>query len=166
MKTQLESLADFFRENVPERAMKGFSSETGEMSAVPAERDLGLGQHRMMVIRYEAQMAWERFPYRLYAPQLLMALLKAWVDDHGNDVMDDLGMTDAEPGWDVSVEDAETAVVVLTLPLVEELVIKRDANGDIPWGGERWSLADPEIWTAFAAGIYGASDVGAPVGED
>ncbi len=49
----------------------------------------------------------------------------------------------AEPDWDASVEDEETATVVLTVPMVEELVIRQDENGAIPWRGERWSLAEP-----------------------
>lgn len=163
--TQLESLTAFFRANVPERAMQSFSSLIDEMRIVPAERDLGMGQYRQAVIRYSAQLAWERFPYRLCPPQLLVALLKAWLDDYGSDVMDELDISFADPEWDVSVEDEETAVVVLTVPLVEELVIRQDENGAIPWRGERWSLADPEVLTAFSAAIYGADTAAAPVGE-
>lgn len=163
--TQLDSLTAFFRANVPPRAQQGFSSLMDEMRVVPAAKDLGQGQYRQAVIRYSALLSWERFPYRLCAPQLLVALMEAWLDDCGSDVMDELGITDAEPDWDISVEDEETATVVLTMPLVEELVIKQDDNGAIPWRGERWSLAEPEVWTAFSAAIYGTDSAAAPVGE-
>ena len=66
----------------------------------------------------------------------------------------------------MSVEDEETATVVLTMPLVEELVIRQDEKGLIPWRGERWSLVDPEILTAYSAAIYGSGHDGAPVGDD
>lgn len=165
MKTQLDSLTAFFRANVPERAQQGFSSLMDEMRVVPAAKDLGQGQYRQAVIRYSALLSWERFPYRLCAPQLLVALMEAWLDDYGSEVMDDLGITDAEPDWDISVEDEETATVVLTIPLVEELVIKQDDNGAIPWRGERWSLAEPDVWTAFSAAIYGTDSAAAPVGD-
>lgn len=164
--TQLDSLTAFFRANVPPRAQQGFSSLMDEMRVVPAAKDLGQGQHRQAVIRYSALLSWERFPYRLCPPQLLVALMEAWLDDHGSEVMDELGITDAEPDWDISVEDEETATVVLTMPLVEELVIKQDDNGAIPWRGERWSLAEPEVWTAFSAAIFGTDSAAAPVGED
>ena len=166
MTTQLDSLTAFFRENVPKRAQQGFSSLLDEMRIVPAAKDLGQGQYRQAVIRYSALIAWERFPYRLCAPQLLVALMEAWLDDYGSGVMDELGITDSEPEWDVSVEDEETATVVLTIPLVEELVIKQDADGAIPWRGERWSLAEQEILTAFSGAVYGADPDGAPVGGD
>jgi len=165
MKTQLDSLTEFFRENVPKRAMLCFTSQIDEMRIVPAAKDLGLGQYRQAVIRYSAQIAWERFPFRLCPPQLLVSLMEAWLDDYGSEVMDELGITDAEPEWDVSVEDAETAVVVLTIPLVEELVIRQDESGAVPWRGERWSLVNPEILTAFSATVYSTDSAGAPVGE-
>ena len=166
MKTQLDSLTEFFKASVPRRAQLGFSSLIDEMRIIPAAKDLGQGQYRQAVIRYSALLSWERFPYRLCAPQLLVALMEAWLDDHGNEVMDELGITDAEPEWDVSVEDEETATVVLTMPLVEELVIRQDEKGLIPWRGERWSLVDPEILTAYSAAIYGSGHDGAPVGDE
>lgn len=165
MKTQLESLTEFFCQNVPERAQQGFDSIIDEMQVVPAAKDLGLSQYRQAVIRYSAVLSWERFPYRLCAPQLLVSLLLAWTDEYGSDVMEDIGITDADPEWDVSVEDAETATVVLTMPLAEELVIRQDDKGDIPWNGARWSLVDPEIWTALSARVIGTDETGAPIGD-
>ncbi|KYC09993.1 phage tail protein [Salmonella enterica subsp. enterica] len=134
-----------------------------EMKIIPAAKDYGLGQYRQAVIRYDAVLSWARFPYRLCPPQLLMSLLAAWLDDADRDLLDEVGLSEAEPDWDVSVEDEETATVVLTVPMVEELVIRQDENGAIPWRGERWSLADPEIWTALTASIFSVDETGAPV---
>lgn len=163
--TQLENLTAFFQQNVPPRAMKAFNSVLDEMEFIPAARDLGLGQYRQAVIRYDAVLSWERFPYRLCPPQLLMALLAAWLDEADRELLDDIGVTEADPQWDVSVEDEETATVVLTVPMAEELVIKPDVNGAIPWRGERWSLVNAEIWTAITANIYGVDETGAPIGD-
>ncbi|MCX0230659.1 phage major capsid protein, P2 family [Escherichia coli] len=116
-------------------------------------------------IRYDAVLSWERFPYRLCPPQLLMSLLAAWLDDADRELLDEVGLSEAEPDWDVSVEDEETATIVLTVPMVEELVIRQDENGAIPWRGERWSLVEPEIWTALTASIYSVDEAGAPVGD-
>ncbi|MFL3531089.1 phage tail protein, partial [Citrobacter amalonaticus] len=96
---------------------------------------------------------------------LLMSLLAAWLDDADRELLDEVGLSEAEPDWDVSVEDEEVATVVLTVPMVEELVIRQDENGAIPWRGERWSLVEPEIWTALTASIYSVDEVGAPVGD-
>ena len=98
-------------------------------------------------------------------PQLLMSLLAAWLDDADRELLDEVGLSEAEPDWDVSVEDEEVATVVLTVPMVEELVIRQDENGAIPWRGERWSLVEPEIWTALTASIYSVDEAGAPVGD-
>ncbi|EFE63336.1 phage tail protein [Escherichia coli] len=162
--TQLESLTAFFRQNVPPRAMQSFDSVMDEMECIPAAKDYGLDQYRQAVIRYDAVLSWERFPYRLCPPQLLMSLMLAWLDEADRELLEDIGITEADPQWDVTVESEETATVVLTVPMAEELVVKKDINGAIPWRGERWSLVDPEIWTALTATVYGVDETGAPVG--
>ncbi|HEY3982679.1 phage tail protein [Cedecea sp.] len=163
--TQLESLTALFRENVPARVMQGFSSFLDEMKFIPATRDMGLGQYRQAIIRYDALLTWERFPFRLVPPQLLMSLLAAWLDEASQSLLDDIGQSESEPDWDVSVETEETATIVLTVPMAEELVIKRDKNGAIPWQGERWSLVEPEVWTAITAQVFGVDEAGAPIGS-
>lgn len=164
--TQIESLTAFFKQNVPPRAMQSFDSVLDEMKFIPAAKDYGLGQYRQAVIRYDAVLSWGRFPYRLCPPQLLMSLLAAWLDDADRELLDEVGLTEAEPDWDVSVEDEETATVVLTVPMAEELVIQKDENGAIPWRGERWTLVNPDIWIATTAHIYGVDEAGSPVGGD
>lgn len=163
--TQLENLTAFFTDNVPARAMRSFSSVTDEMACIEAAKDFGLGQYRQAVIRYDAVLTWERFPYRLYPPQLLMSLMLAWLDDADRQLLEDIGITETDPQWDVSVADEETADIVLTVPMADELVIQEDENGPIPWQGKRWSLVEPEIWTALTATIYGVDESGAPVGD-
>lgn len=165
MKTQLDSLTAFFTQNVPERARRGFDSQIDGMQVISAARDLGAGQYRLSVLRYTALLSWERFPFRLVDPQLLVALLEVWMDEHAAPVMEELGIENTEADWDVTLEDEETATVVLTLPLADELVIRPDAAGLIPYRGERWSLVEPEIWTALSATVHGVDEAGAPVGE-
>ncbi|EAW0820891.1 phage tail protein, partial [Salmonella enterica subsp. enterica serovar Weltevreden] len=100
--TQIQSLTAFFQENVPPRAMQSFDSVLDEMKFIPAAKDYGLGQYRQAVIRYDAVLSWSRFPYRLCPPQLLMSLLAAWLDDADRDLLDEVGLSEAEPDWDVS----------------------------------------------------------------
>ncbi|TSG61066.1 phage tail protein, partial [Salmonella enterica subsp. enterica serovar Mbandaka] len=103
--TQIQSLTAFFQENVPPRAMQSFDSVLDEMKFIPAAKDYGLGQYRQAVIRYDAVLSWARYPYRLCPPQLLMSLLAAWLDDADRGLLDEVGLSEAEPDWDVSVED-------------------------------------------------------------
>ena len=58
----LESLTEFVKGNMPERAMDGFDSLMDEVRFVPAARDLGAGQYRLAIMQYTATLAWERFP--------------------------------------------------------------------------------------------------------
>ncbi|EBT2502588.1 phage tail protein, partial [Salmonella enterica subsp. enterica serovar Uganda] len=56
---------------------------------------------------------------------------------------------DAElPEFDIETIDQETAIMVVTLPMVEELNLIPDPKGQIPFDGQRWKLANPEVWTA------------------
>lgn len=165
MKTQLDSLTDMFTQNLPKRALLGFDSLIDEMQVVSAARELGQEQYRMSIIRYNALLSWERFPYRMCPPQLLIALLEAWLDELASPVLEETGIANTDATWDVTVEDEETATVVLTMPLADELVIRPDPKGVIPYRGGRWSLVEPEILTALSATVYGADEAGAPVGE-
>lgn len=123
MKTQLDSLTAFFMQNVPERAGRGFDSQIDGMKVISAARDVGNGQYRLSVLRYTALLSWERFPFRLVDPQLLVALLEVWMDEHAAPVLEETGIENTEADWDVTLEDEETATVVLSIPLADELVI-------------------------------------------
>ncbi|WP_278399795.1 phage tail protein [Hafnia paralvei] len=163
--SQLESLTQFFKDNVPPRAMLGFSSEMDELQYIPAQKDLGLGQYRLAILRSTALLSWERFPYRLCDPRLLMALMTVWLNEADRSLFERNGIDDSSPEWDVSVDDEETATVVLTVPMVEELCIVPDEKGAIPFDGQHWRLADPAIWTALTAQVFGADEQGAPIGQ-
>lgn len=163
--SQLESLTQFFKDNVPPRAMLGFSSEMDELQYIPAQKDLGLGQYRLAILRSTALLSWERFPYRQCDPRLLMALMTVWLNEADRSLFERNGIDDSSPEWDVSVDDEETATVVLTVPMVEELCIVPDEKGAIPFDGQRWRLAESAIWTALTAQVFGADEQGAPIGQ-
>ncbi|EBK4208544.1 phage tail protein, partial [Salmonella enterica] len=77
--SQLTELTDFLIANMPRRAMQGFDSQMDEIAFIPAQRDTGLGQYRIAIIRYNAVLTWERYPYREYDPKILMALFMSWL---------------------------------------------------------------------------------------
>lgn len=155
--SQLESLTSFIKSEMPQRAMQSFTSEMTGMKTIPAARDMGLGQVQL-VIRYDAELIWERFPYRECDPRLLMALLEVWqaIDTQDRDLFGQVGITNADPDWDIELIDEEAAIVSVTVPMAERLIIVPDENGQIPYQGGRYRLADPEIWTALSAMIYTA----------
>lgn len=157
--SQLASLTGFIRANMPERAMQSFTSEMESVKTIPAGKEMGLGQVRLSVIRYDAALMWERFPYRTCDPRQVMALLEVWLAQEDRDLFGQVGITSADPDWDIELIDEETAIVTVTVPMAEALIIVPDEDGAIPYQGGRYRLADAEVWTATAALVY------APGGE-
>jgi hypothetical protein len=154
--SQLDSLTGFLNEFMPARAMQSFTSEMANLKTIPAAKELGLGQVRLSVIRYDAELIWERFPYRECDPRLLMALLEVWLaaDEEKRELFGLVGITNADPDWDIELIDEETAIVAVTVPMAEALIIVPDEAGNIPYQGGRYRLANAEIWTALSALVY------------
>lgn len=151
--SQLDNLTAFITEAVPPRVMQGFDSQMDEVTFIPAQRDTGLGQYRLSIIRYNAVLTWERFPYREYDPKILMTLFLVWLSQEDRAVFEEIGIDNELPDFDVEVIDSETAIVVVTLPMAEELNLVPDEKGPIPFDGQRWRLDAPEIWTAADADV-------------
>lgn len=152
--SQIESLTGFIRANMPPRAMQSFTSEMESLKTIPAAKDKGLGQVRLSVIRYDAALLWERFPYRECDPRQVMALLEVWLAAEPRELFSQVGITSADPDWDIELIDEETAIVTVTVPMVEELIIVPDENGPVPYEGGRYRLADADIWTAMTALVF------------
>ncbi|MGV4282537.1 MULTISPECIES: phage tail protein [Enterobacterales] len=146
--SQLKQLTDFLIANMPKRAMQGFDSQMDEITFIPAQRDNGLGQYRLAIIRYNAVLTWERYPYREYDPKILMALFMSWLTLDERGLLEETGIDSELPEFDIETIDQETAIMVVTLPMAEELNMVPDPKGEIPFDGQRWRLAEPDIWTA------------------
>ncbi|AHF77577.1 Phage protein [Sodalis praecaptivus] len=146
--SQLTSLTDFLIASMPKRAMQGFDSQMDEITFIPAQRDIGLGQYRIAVIRYNAVLTWERYPYREHDPKILMTLLMAWLSEDASGLLEETGLESELPEFDIDIIDQDTAIVVVTLPLADALDLIPDKDGPIPFDGQRWRLAAPDIWQA------------------
>lgn len=146
--SQLKQLTDFLITNMPKRAMQGFDSQMDEITFIPAQRDNGLGQYRLAIIRYNAVLTWERYPYREYDPKILMALFMSWLTQDERGLLEETGIDSELPEFDIETIDQETAIMVVTLPMADELNMIPAPDGEIPFDGQRWRLADPDIWTA------------------
>lgn len=146
--SQLKQLTDFLITNMPKRAVQGFDSQMDEITFIPAQRDNGLGQYRLAIIRYNAVLTWERYPYREYDPKILMALFMSWLTQDERGLLEETGIDSELPEFDIETIDQETAIMVVTLPMADELNMIPVPDGEIPFDGQRWRLADPDIWTA------------------
>lgn len=156
--SQLKELTDFILTNMPPRAMQGFDSQMDEVVFIPAQRDNGLGQYRLAIIRYNAVLTWERYPYREHDPKILMALFMSWLTQDERGLLEEAGLDSELPEFDIETIDKETAIMVVTLPMAEELNLVPDAKGEIPFDGQRWRLAEPDIWTAEEMTIIPATE--------
>lgn len=164
--SQLDALTVFVKANMQERAFQGFSSHMDEMKFIPAQKELGLNQRRIAVIQYTGLLAWDRFPYRLCDPRELAALCLAWLMESDRELFEEMGIDNDLPDFEIDLIDEETAVLVVSVPMVEALNVVRDEKGAIPMDGERWKLEDPEIWIASQALIYGVDSQGAKIGPE
>ncbi len=158
--SQLDSLTEFLQQNLPER-VRDFDSYMDDQKIVVSNKDMGMGQHRIGYTTYNGELRWDSWPYRLCDPQLLFTLVLVWLGDHGNELREELGLDD--PDIDPQIIDEQTAIVSVSVPLVDALGIIEDENGPIPHAGKRWRMGDPVVLIAEAATVYGADTVGASV---
>lgn len=160
--SKLKQLTQFLKANLPERLFDSeFRSDMEEIQFIPAQRDLGLGQYRMSVKLYDVVIAWGRFPYREIDPTYVALLIDVWLTEHNNDI-DDIQLDLERPSMAAIVE-SHHAVLVMTLQLAENVNMREDENGIVPFDGKRWTLTDPEIWLADEAIIHSIDETGALV---
>lgn len=158
--SQLSSLTQFLKDNLPER-VRDFDSYMDEQKIVVSNKDIGMGQRRIGYTTYTGELRWDSWPYRMCNPQLLYTLVLVWLGDFAGTLREDIGLPD--PDVDAVMIDEQTAIVSVTVPLVDELGIIEDNGGPIPHDGTRWRLGDPVVLIAEQATIYGADAVGASV---
>lgn len=160
--SQLTSLTKFLKDNLPER-VRDFDSYMDDQKLVVSNKDMGFGQWRIGYTTYTGELRWDSWPYRLCDPQLLYTLVLVWLGDFAGALREDIGLLD--PDVDAVVIDEQTAIVSVTVPLVDALGIIEDNDGPIPHDGTRWRLGDPVVLVAEQATIYGADAVGASVDD-
>lgn len=151
--SKLQRLTQFLKANLPERVWKTeFTSEMDEIQFIPAQKEVGLDQYQMLIQKFEAVIAWGRFPYRELDPRYIPLLINAWLAEQDN-ALGESNIEQELPSMTVDV-DEDTAVVVVTLALAEPIVMKEDTTGIVPFDGKKWSIVDPQIGFAEHADIY------------
>jgi hypothetical protein len=149
--SQLESLTAFITENMPGDAMQMFESAMDDCELTRSHKGIGLEQRRMGVLRYNARLCWDNFPFRLYSPGEVYALVLVWIAEHANALHEELNLPD--PTVDPEFDDEGSCILEIVVPLADPLIIRVAENGRIPYKGQRWEVVNPEIWTASEAAI-------------
>ncbi|MET6556960.1 phage tail protein [Citrobacter farmeri] len=147
--SQLESLTAFITANMPDDAMQMFSSAMEDCELLRSVRALGNNQRRVGVLTYSARLSWDNFPFRKYSPGLVYALVLAWVDEHANELREELKLPD--PTVDPEFDDEGSCILDVVVGLADPLIIREQEDGPIPFRGKQWGLVDPEIWVAETA---------------
>lgn len=147
--SELERITAFITENLPERAMQMFSAVMEDCELVYYPKALGLGQRRIGVLRYNAVLSWDNFPYRACSPGLVYALVLVWLEEHANALRDDLKL--GGPTVDPEFDDEGSSIIQIVIPVADEIVLKPSDTGIIPAKGKRWDVVYPEILTASEA---------------
>ncbi|WP_368737068.1 phage tail protein, partial [Klebsiella pneumoniae] len=75
----------------------------------------------------------------------------AWLGEHADDLRERLNLGSPMP--DVEIRDNESAIVAISVPLADELILVPDDDGIIPLRGLRYSLAGAQIRPAETFGI-------------
>lgn len=147
--SQLESLTAFITENLPGDAMQMFSSAMEDCELLRSAKALGNNQRRVGVLTYSARLSWDNFPFRKYSPGLIYTLVLAWIDEHANELREELKLPD--PTVDPEFDDEGSCILDVVVGLADPLIIREQEDGPIPFKGKRWELVNPEIWVAETA---------------
>lgn len=94
-------------------------------------------------LKYDAVIAFDEFPYRVYDPCLVFALVMCWLESKNSD---DEQFNNVNPDIDVSENDEQTAYLMISVPLIEGITLIEDENGAIPYKGQRYKLGETSIW--------------------
>lgn len=163
--SQLTDLTSFVDGHLPAR-VKVTESWMDNQKLTPALKNIGKGQRRIGITTYDGVLEWDKLPYRQFDPAVLYALVLAWLMEGANEARSDLNLGD--PDVEVELYDEESALVTITVPLVDEIILLPDSGGGIPMDGQTWQVVDATYDYAETADIFGADATGAPVkdGDD
>jgi hypothetical protein len=94
-------------------------------------------------LKYDAVITFDEFPYRVYDPCLVFALLMVWLEGKNRD---DAQFDNVNPDIDVSENDEQTAYLMIAVPLSEDITLIEDENGTIPYKDKRYKLGAAGVW--------------------
>ncbi|MGL6369390.1 phage tail protein [Aeromonas hydrophila] len=122
--------------------------ESGTIELSP--KDQGPGGTVVGYASYTAVFSIEDLPFRQFPPQLLLAAVATWVQEH-DETRDEQGLDD--PTYTVTPIDEQVADMEISLPFREPLTVVADPDGPLNWQGQRWNVGPYEVWVALDADI-------------
>lgn len=142
---KLRDLKAFIETCVGNQIAKRLQCEMSDISLSLNSRHMGQGMD-LLLMRYQGEFYFDRFPFRDYSPAVLFCNVGAWLMD--NDTERDDGEPLADPEVDVVLEDEHSAEVIITVDFEEPVRVIDDENGPIYWRGKTWRIEEYEIWVA------------------
>ncbi|EEW1275683.1 phage tail protein [Escherichia coli] len=143
-RTQLNALTEYLISKLPPKVSACLDSWMENAALIYAPRDMGL-YSEIAQLQFDAVLSFENYPFRVYPPALLFCLITGWLADCDTR-RDELELPD--PSLVIAESAEEIADVEITIKFSCPLCVREDAQGAIEWDGRRWSLSEPEIWTA------------------
>lgn len=144
----IHELTTFLKTNLPEPIFRG-QKFASFMDNLEIDRNFSLitdspaRQLRCAKLKYDAVITFDDFPYRTYDPCLVFALVMVWLE---NKTSNDERFDSINPDIDVSENDEQTAYLMISVPLFEEITLIADETGSIPHNGRRYQLGKTDIW--------------------
>lgn len=139
----LKALNDYLTKKLGSAISKKMTTEMGRSELQLTTKNMGQGLN-LMVMTYDAEFYWERFPFKKFGVATLYALLGAWLMDYDN--RDEYDLSD--PEVDVTIEDESNAELLITVEFREPIMVVEDPDGLIELSGKTYKIAPYEIWVA------------------
>ena len=139
----LKALNEFLARKLGAAITKKMTAEMGASELQLTTKNMGQGLN-LLVMRYDAEFYWERFPFKKFGVATLYAMLGAWLMDYDNRDEYDL----ADPEVDVTIEDENNAELLITVEFREPIMVVEDPDGLIELSGKTYKIAPYEIWVA------------------
>ncbi|NXZ86286.1 phage tail protein [Serratia fonticola] len=161
--SQLDELYAFIKANLPERLMRtvGADAWMDDIELIHAAKDWGLDQRRVAIRKYTATLAWERWPYREYDPDVLFALVMVWLAGRVNQHYDHLEFP--APSVFVELMNDRDAIITIDVPLADDIILTVSDEGIVPIKDKSYVVAQPTVNVATAGWITGTGSTAAPV---
>lgn len=158
----LQALSGEIKRLLPAKCHKDFDAwmQQGRIELHPSNGGTGMQVARLA---YQAVYLIEGLPFRELDPQLILAQVAAWLQDHdAHREAYRLG----DPEYDVEPIDEKTADLAISVDFNEPLYLLPDDAGPIHYGGRRYQVAPYEVWVA-ETGVLWVNDSGPfPLGGD
>jgi hypothetical protein len=140
----LKGLTGAIQTLLPAKLNKHFDCWMEDLEMHLTPKNNGLGRD-IGYLSYKAVLSFERFPFKQFAPEIVLASVMAWLmdfDEHRE------GFELSDPTADVEPEDDNTAEMTIEVAFKEPLMVVEDEHGLIVWEGKRWTVAPYEVWVA------------------